>query len=275
MFGRIRPNLRLYTTFVRMAFLNILAYRIRYYTGILTYILFVSVHYYIWQAVYANTDIGSTGINGYSLPEMITYLTVGWIARSCYFSTIDEDLDEMVRTGQVSLVLLRPVNLHLMMLSQAFGESLFRILFFTLPITLALAFLYPITLPVSATAGAIFLLMSLGSFLILAEINFLLGLCSFKLQSIQGLSRAKYALIQLFSGLLLPLSFFPVWLRTPAEWLPFQLITSLPLQFYLGKIGVDQSIYTICKLLIWIAILSTLSEILWRRSIKQLSIQGG
>ena len=94
-------KLSVYFSFVRNAFLNMLAYRMRYYTGILTYFLYVSVHYFIWNAVYAGKGPDEL-INGFTFSEMITYISVGWVARSLYFSNIDEEIDTLVRSGQVS-----------------------------------------------------------------------------------------------------------------------------------------------------------------------------
>ena len=71
----------LYLAFITNAFLNMLAYRLRYYTGIVTYLHFVSVHYFIWQAVFAEQPSGAR-LNGFTFEEMVTYISIGWIARS-------------------------------------------------------------------------------------------------------------------------------------------------------------------------------------------------
>lgn len=263
----------MYGAFVKTAFLNILAYRLRYYTGIITYTLFVGVHYCIWNAVYSGR--GGVSLQGFTLSEMVTYIAVGWIARSCYFSTIDEDIDDVVRSGQVSLLLLRPVNFHLMMLAQAFGESLFRILFFTVPIGLLVTYLFEVQLPQNGQAAMLFLFFSAGSFLILAEINFLVGLTAFRIQSIQGITRAKYAIVQLCSGLLLPLSFFPGWAAGILRYLPFRLMTAVPMQCYLGKVSFVDARQLGLELAAWCLFLGGASEFLWRRELRNISIQGG
>lgn len=89
-----------YVAMVRLSFLKFLAYRLRYFTGIVTYLLFVSVHYFIWQAVFKGS--GVSVLNGFTFPEMVTYIAIGWISRSLYFSDIDEEISEHVRTGQIS-----------------------------------------------------------------------------------------------------------------------------------------------------------------------------
>lgn len=269
MLGKLGP----YFSYINLSFLSILSYRMRFYTGIVTYILFITVHYYIWEAVYS--DNPTAAINGFKLNEMITYIAIGWIARSFYFSNVDEEIDDIVKTGQISTYLLRPVSFHLMMLSKAVGESLFRILFFTAPICLAVFYLYPISFPANFSAGIHFLLLTVGSFMILAEVNFLVGLLAFSLKSIQGISRAKYFLLQLFSGLLLPLSFFPKIFRDILDLLPFKYITYIPMQAYLGKLNEQELIKSYVAATLWSLLLVLLVQLFWKKSVKSLTLQGG
>ena len=89
---RASPSLgkvvRLYWAFARVGFINTLAFRLRYYTGIVTYFIYVSVYYFIWKAIYAH----STSIEGFDFAHLLTYIGVGWIIRSFYFKNIDQDL---------------------------------------------------------------------------------------------------------------------------------------------------------------------------------------
>lgn len=263
-----------YLASMRLAFLKLLAYRFRYFTGIITYLLFVSVHYFIWKAVFNDGD-PSLVINGFTFKEMVTYVSIGWIARSLYFSDIDEEIAQLVRTGQVSIYLLRPVHFHFVMLSEAFGGLLFRLTLFTVPISIVLISIYPISLPASFLHGIFFLLATLISFFVFAEINFLLGLVCFASKSIEGIMRAKYFFIQLFSGLLLPMAFFPEWIRKYVEHLPFKLIAATPLEIYLGKRNGAELFWTLGEMAAWGLALFLLSQALWKLAFRKLSIQGG
>ena len=173
-----------YIAFIRNSFLTMLAYRMRYYTGLFTYLIFVSVHYFIWQAVFASNSNGGM-VNGYTLPQMVTFVAIGWIARSFYFSTIDDDINDFVRTGQISTFLMRPVDFQLMMCAQAFGEAIFRLAFFSLPIGLLVLMFFPVDYPASTPALVFFLISTMLGFFILAFVNFLVGLAAFYLKSIQ------------------------------------------------------------------------------------------
>src|SRR5437660_9731181 len=80
--------LRMYGEFARVGFINTLAYRLRYYTGIVTYFIYVSVYYFIWKAIYVN----GSAIAGFDFRAMLTYVGVGWIIRSFYVNNIDQNL---------------------------------------------------------------------------------------------------------------------------------------------------------------------------------------
>ena len=70
-----------YREFARIGFVNVLAFRLRYYTGIITYLLNVTVYYYIWTAVLgAGAKTGMT-VAGYNLAQSGD-VSVGWIIRS-------------------------------------------------------------------------------------------------------------------------------------------------------------------------------------------------
>ncbi len=263
-----------YAAFARTAFLKMLAYRLRYYTGILTYLLFVAVHYFIWLAIFAGQEPGAT-VRGFTLEEMVTYVAIGWVARTFYHSNVDLEINELVKTGQISTFLVRPVNFQLLMISQAVGEALFRICMFSVPVLLTITFLFPIEPPASAADGALFFLSTVIGFLILALFNFAVGLLAFWLKSIQGVMRAKYVLLQLASGLLLPLPFFPEPIESVLELLPFQAIAYIPLRFYLGKVPSEELLSIFLHQLFWIAVLLFLGQRLWWWAMKKLTLQGG
>jgi len=263
-----------YLAFIRNAFLTMLAYRLRYYTGILTYLLFVTVHYFIWQAVYASRPAGEL-IHGFTLEQMVTYVAIGWVARSFYFSNLDEELDELVTTGQISNYLIRPIDLQVMLFAQAIGESIFRLIFFSLPIGLVIFSLYPIQPPADLSQFLLFVVSTLMGFFVLAEVNFIIGLVAFYLKSIRGVMRAKYFIVQLASGLLMPLAFFPDWLGLLLKWLPFQAIASIPLQLYLGKLSTSETYSALLIQLLWALSLFVLGRWFWLRAARRLTVQGG
>jgi len=262
---------RVYGAFVRMGFVNTLAYRLRYYTGIVTYFIYVSVYYFIWKAIYAN----SAAIEGFDFGHMLTYISVGWIIRSFYFNNIDQDMAYAVAEGKMAMDLIKPVNQQFMSIAIALGESVFRLGLLTLPTAVVLLLVYPIRRPASALHFAGFFASVLLSFFIVAAVNFCVGTFAIRLKSILGLLRAKYFLLELFSGLLIPISFFPQIFQDIFSALPFQYISYIPVLIYLGKISGLGIVRALALQLFWIFVLLAIGDALWRWSSRKITIQGG
>ncbi|MCZ6688593.1 MAG: ABC-2 family transporter protein, partial [Planctomycetota bacterium] len=237
-----------YFAFTRMSFLELLAYRMRYYTGVVTYLLHVSVYYFIWKAIFE--DRGDL-VGGYRLEEIVTYVAIGWITRAFYFNNIDWDVANDIIEGRIAAELVRPVDYQIVQYASALGEALFRFLLFALPISFVVCALYPVMPPSSVGSGIAFV-VSIGlSLLIFSGLNFLLGVAALHLKSIIGLIRAKQFLIQFLSGLLIPLALFPVFAQKIIVVLPMAGIAHVPLQIYLGRFDATQIALGLLYQVLW------------------------
>jgi ABC-2 type transport system permease protein len=260
-----------YFEFARVAFLKILAYRLRYFTGIVGYFINVSVYYFIWSAIYGS----SATVAGYNLPQMTTYVAIGWIIRSFYFNNVDREIALEVSEGKIAINLIKPVDPQMMYVSQTAGEGCFRAVMFTLPIAAVLMLVYPISLPASFPLGLLFLLSCLLALLIFTLLNFIVGTLALHIISILGVIRAKYAIVEFFSGLLIPISFFPPGLQRAMAFLPFPHLSFTPLQIYLGKVRGPAAWEALGMQALWVLILFGFGRLFWKFSMRKLSVQGG
>ena len=267
-----------YGEFARIGFVNILAFRLRYYAGILTYLFNVTIYYFIWRAVYGpavSTGHAGATIAGYSLPQMLTYVAVGWIIRSFYWNTIDQEMAYEVIEGKIAMDLIKPVSMQWMWISRAMGESAFRLGLLTVPVAIVVALVFPVQGPSSRENFVLFLVSVLGSFFLMGAINFMIGTCAIPLQSILALIRAKFWLIELLSGLLIPMSFFPEPIQRVLAWLPFEHIAYTPLQIYLGKLDHATALRMLGIQWFWVVGLLLLAHLWWSRASEKITIHGG
>src|SRR6202162_2876372 len=167
-----------YAEFSRVGFVNILAFRLRYFTGIITYFLNVTVYYFIWSAVYRSGQ----SIAGYNLAQMITYVSVGWMIRSFYWNTIDQEMAYEVIEGKIAMDLIKPVSVQWMWIFRAMGESAFRLGLLTLPTAVVVALGFPVQGPASRENLALFMLGVIGSFFMMGGINFMIVTCAIPLK---------------------------------------------------------------------------------------------
>jgi ABC-2 type transport system permease protein len=109
----------------------------------------------------------------------------------------------------------------------------------------------------------------------MAAINFMIGTCAIPLKSILALIRAKYWLIELLSGLLIPIAFFPQKFQRVMAWLPFEHIANTPLQIYLGKLDRAQAWRALGTQWLWVVVLLILAHVWWDRASRKITIHGG
>lgn len=264
--------LRAAIPFARIGFLNMLAFRARYYVGVLTYLFNVAVYYFLWRAVFRT---GATTVSGLTLSDMVTYVAVGWAIRSFYFNEIDRELGTQVQEGKLAMNLIRPVDVQTMMIADAAGQSAFRALLFTLPISVVLALVFPLKPPASPLAAALFLVSATASFFLVAAINFLVGLLAIRSKSILGILRAKYLLLELLSGLLIPTTLFPEPFRSVLFASPFPHINYTPAALYLGKAAGTEAARLLALQAGWTLALLAAGQLAWRKSRSRITIQGG
>jgi len=145
----------------------------------------------------------------------------------------------------------------------------------TLPTAVVVAFAFRVQGPASRGDFALFLAAVLGSFFLMGAINFMIGTCAIPLKSILALIRAKFWLIELLSGLLIPMTYFPEKIRAVLAWLPFEHIAYTPLQIYLGKLDRASALRALTTQWVWAAALLVLADLWWRRSVRRITIHGG
>jgi ABC-2 type transport system permease protein len=90
-----------------------------------------------------------------------------------------------------------------------------------------------------------------------------------------SLIRAKYFLIEVLSGLIIPLNFFPEPLAGVSAGLPFQHISFTPLMIYMGKIQNAALGLVLIEELAWSIALLFIGHWFWLRATHKLIVQGG
>ena len=277
MSGATSPTL----AFARVAFTEILSYRLRYLVGIGNYVIYMGVQYFLWKSVYASAPSGMAEIGGYSFRDIVTYFAVGWIIRVSYYNNVDREIADRVSQGDIVLDLLRPVTLLQRYYGEAVGEGTMRVFFMGLPTACVLFPLFGVGGPalppgpaalVTLAAFAASVLLAFHVFFLL---NFIVGAATVFFEKIRGLLWAKFLLVQFLSGLLVPFDLFPDWARVILEALPFRAIAYGPLTIYLGKASGAQLAGELALQATWTIVLYLAARMLWRLCRRRLLVQGG
>ncbi|TXK75386.1 ABC-2 family transporter protein [Paenibacillus sp. N3.4] len=260
-----------YLEVVRMRFLMMLAYRVNYYSGILIYALNIGSYYFVYKAIYGEQAM----IGGFTLGQMTTYVAISWMGRAFFFNNLDREIASEIRDGSVAIQFIRPYNYVYVKMMQGLGEGIFRLFLFTAPGMVFIWLLLPVELPTDPALWGIYLVMLFFSFLINTQINIITGLCAFFLENNEGLMRMKRVAVDLFSGLIIPITFFKGWSHSLLEWLPFQAITYIPSAVFTGRITGTAVSFNLGVQVVWFLILIIPIYVLWIKSRTRLFVQGG
>jgi ABC-2 type transport system permease protein len=261
----------MYWELIRIRFLTMLAYRVNYYSGIIIYSLNIGSYYFLWMAIYGK----NTQLQGFRAIEMATYIAVAWMARAFYFNNIDREIALEIRDGTVAIQLIRPYHYLLVKVFQSFGEGLFRLCLFSIPGMVVVSLIFPIHLPTSWIVWGKFAISSVLAFLVNVQINIITGLLAFFVLNNTGLIRTKRFLVDLLSGLIIPISFFPDWVQEIFTYLPFQAISYLPTLILVKNLSGPELYHALGIQMIWCLMLSLIISRMWRLARKTLVVQGG
>jgi ABC-2 type transport system permease protein len=260
-----------YLDLIRIRFLMMLAYRVNYYSGILIYIVNIGAQYFLWKAIYA--DNGT--LVGMDMGQITTYVAISWMARAFYFNNLDSEIAREIKDGSVAIQFIRPYKYLMVKIFQGMGEGIFRLLLFSTPGMIIVCFIFPVHLPKDPIVWLVFFAMLLFSYLINSQINILTGLFAFFVENNEGMMRMKRVAVDLFSGLIIPVAFFPSWAGGILQWLPFQAISYLPSAVFTGKISGNAIQQVFAVQIIWFAVLILPIYWIWRRARHRLFVQGG
>ena len=103
----------------------------------------------------------------------------------------------------------------------------------------------------------------------------ILGMTAFYTDSIWGIEIFKRAILSIFSGMIAPITLFPNSLQKIANILPFKDCIYTPINIYFGKLNNLEIIQVLFKQVIWIMILYILAKIIFRKAIKNITVNGG
>jgi ABC-2 type transport system permease protein len=188
---------------------------------------------------------------------------------------VESNIGRAIRDGSIAMELLKPLDYQLYKLSEAAGDMLLNGLLVAL-LAFALAIgLLGIAVPATVVNLMLFLLSVALGVLVAFSLSYITGLAFFWTTNWWGLTQTKRWLVDIFSGALVPLVFFPEWLRGIALALPFQAIVHTPLAIYLGLLLEAGRLQALLVQLFWAVALWFTARLLFAQAIKRVTVQGG
>jgi ABC-2 type transport system permease protein len=129
--------------------------------------------------------------------------------------------------------------------------------------------------PASWASGIMWLLTTLGALLLSAAFTTLFTISLLWTISGEGVTRLVPGLAYLFSGVVIPLPFFPDWAQPLLNALPFRGLMDVPFRVYVGHIPPAQVGALLAHQAAWIGALVLFGRWLLARGARRLVVQGG
>jgi ABC-2 type transport system permease protein len=262
---------RLYFELARKAAQRQLAYRQANLAGLLTNLFFGALRAYVLIALYGTRP----EIAGYTLSAAVTYtgLTQAALRAVQIFGWLD--LMKTVRSGDIVSDLSKPFDYYFFWLAQDLGADVVHLIVRGVPIILAYALATPLVWPASLGAALMFTLSLLLAMLVSFAWRFCINITALWTTDALGVARLGYTVAMFFSGFLVPVSFFPPWLKALAYATPFPAMIELPVQIWVGILDGPAVMTALIQQTLWFVALMILGRLMLAAGIRKLVIQGG
>lgn len=225
--------------------------------------------------LFATVRAAGGQLHGYDTASMSTYV---WLSQGLLGSVNlsgRSDLALRVKSGQVAVDFLRPVDLQAATLCTEAGAALFALIPRGLPSVLIGAVTVGLELP---TAPVFYLLGAFSLVLgivISAATAYLIAVAGFWLVETRGLQILYMLLSGFLGGLYVPIALFPHWLRITATATPFPSVMMYPVNVLSGLGGAGTAAGLVLAQLGWLAAVAVAGQLLTRAGRRRLEVQGG
>jgi ABC-2 type transport system permease protein len=260
---------QMYMTLIKCSFKQQIQYKWDLLFHIIGDWLRIYIKICIWNALLK----AGTG-DGADFKSLAAYTIVASMVMLLTKSHVAEDLSDRVRSGMIAVDLIRPISLKWYCFFNQIGENLFSLLFEGILIAVISWKVWSLPLPEINIIIPFVLCLTMG-IIIMFYIQYIIGLLVFWMKDGTYTNMITYALFVMFSGIEIPLWFYPDWLRGIGQVLPFRFIVHEPIVIWLGQMGVREIAFTLMMQMFWLMTLFLTERKLWNFIKKNIEIQGG
>ncbi len=264
----MRRLLAIYPTLLRVGFASALAYRAELLVWMLTTNLPL-INLALWSAVAREAPV-----HGYGTPEFVAYYLSTQVVRLVTSAWVVWEMTTDVRQGVMAMRLLRPVHPLLDYSAENLAAVPLRAML-ALPIAVILVVLESAHLSHDPFTWACVPLLIAGGWAMTFLVMSIVGTLAFFVESAGSVFELWLGLYAVFSGYMVPLAFFPHWLRVVADVLPFRLLLGVQVQAMLGQLSHADIARAFALQALWIAGLFVAVRLLWNAGVRRYAAYGG
>jgi ABC-2 type transport system permease protein len=264
----------LYAAVAARAFRRYATYTAATLAGIFTNSVFGVIISFTYIAVWEQ----SPHAGGYDVSDALTY---AWLAQALIMTVgiwgtgVTDEVAERVRTGDVAIDLYRPVSFLGWWLASDLGRAAYHLLTRGLAPTVIGFALFDLRSPAGPVAAVGFLVSVAIGVVVCFAIRMLVALSAFWLLDATGLRVMMVLAGAFLSGLTVPLVLFPGALRDVMMALPWATFVQVPVDIWLGQRSGSAVLTGLAFQSVWAVALLLTCELVRRRAVRKVVVQGG
>ena len=225
--------------------------------------------------LFAAVDSSGGELAGYDVATMSSYI---WISQGMLGSVNlfgRTDIADRIRTGDIAVDFLRPLDVHLASVTTEVGRSVFALIPRGIPSVVIGALLVGMAVPDSPAAyllGAVSLLLGI---VVSATTVYLVAASGFWLLETRGVAILYMVVSGFLAGLFVPIALFPGWLYAVATATPFPSMMMYPVDVLSGRVDGLAAVGLVGLQVFWLALTVAAGQLATRAGRRRLEVQGG
>jgi ABC-2 type transport system permease protein len=260
-------------TMLKVGFAEAAAYRTEMVVWVLSTTMPL-VMMLLWTSIADVAPVQGQGGTAWNSGTFVGYFLSVFIVRQLVAAWAAWEMNFEIRQGTLALRLLRPIHPIIAYATSNLAYLPLRSLV-TLPVVALLVATHREAL---ATDLRLWLLLPVSlvfAWAITFLVNVTIGALAFIADSSLRLMDLWFAFFFVFSGYLVPLEFFPPWLRTVSAWLPFRYVLAAPVEVMTGRVDLDGALGLLARQGVWVLVLLVVALTAWSRGVRRFQAFGG
>lgn len=273
-----RDGVSPYLAVLRARFLLVLQYRAAAAAGFATQAWFGVISVMVLAGFYHGAHHQPL-----SLAQAIGYVWLGQGLLVLLPWSADPEVSDMVVSGAVAYERLRPLDTYFYWYARALAWTLARMVPRAIPMFVLAGLILPLAglgawslAPPASLAGGLLFVISVSLTLLLsAAMTLLINLVVVATMTSRGANLLAAAVVNLLSGLIVPLPLFPAWMSGFLFLQPFAGLSDIPFRIYLGQLTGAGAVAGIGMQAFWVLALVFAGRRGLIAAMDRLQVQGG
>jgi ABC-2 type transport system permease protein len=266
----VRRTLRAMPTLLRVGVAETVAYRGEFLVWILT-----TTQPLIMMALWTSAARAGGNFGGYTAAGFTAYYLATLIVRQLTGNWVAWQMSEEMRSGAMSMRLLRPIHPFFAFAASHIAAIPFRSLIALPLIVILLIFSSCSQLSTDPLQLALLLPSLALAWLLTFVMLFIIGSLSFWMTQTFAIANLYFGAYSLLSGYLLPLTLLPGGFRTAAAYLPFRFMQSAPVELMTLRMSHEHAAFLVGGQLVWALALLGTALVVWRAGVRRFEAVGG